>query len=189
LVSVVFNVCSVAANGFAIGRTRAHFRRARLDARNDKLRAEIAGLFGALSERSSVDQLVKRRRDELGQPTAKDLTAMKEIGAQTRLIIEETLAPLHYQVATHAFLILMLTNDDNITSRVQTIEQTSSEELTDLRKFAVDMAKVKDVGGLLTFGLKSLGTVARGLPRQAQIVSATAELREYCLQHLPVIDE
>src|SRR6201997_2773117 len=64
-VAVFAIVASVTVNVITLRRNASHFEQGRIDARNDKLRAEVIDLISALSERQSQVAIVVQRIRQL----------------------------------------------------------------------------------------------------------------------------
>lgn len=122
---------AVAVNVLSLRRTVRHSRQNRIDARTDKLRGEIAAFISALSERPPMAEIWKKRLEEIGRPT--NPAALADWARNVRPLVEEMLAPMYQRISAHAFGILMLTDDENITAPVHRLEQLTIDEITDAR--------------------------------------------------------
>jgi hypothetical protein len=106
------------------------FATQRLDAREDKLRAEIASLSAALTQRSAQLDILVSRAVEL----RKSLDELDEIEQKRRyylsakVIFAESVSGLYTTIFSHATTIKMLTNDEAITKLVDRITKACNEE-------------------------------------------------------------
>jgi hypothetical protein len=167
-------------------RTDDRFTQGRIDARNDKLRVAIAGLFSALSERLSINGAYTQRMAGIPKPSGPDAATLREWGKQGKIAVEDTMAPLTRRIGEHILIILMLTTDENIIGPVEKLERITTEELADLRKIMEKAVRAKDLTDAFKGMFSALGAGIRGLPRQGEIDALTKQLRDYCRERLPV---
>jgi hypothetical protein len=119
-------------------RNTAQFRQQRLDARDDKLRAEIANLSAALTQRGDQLDIVVARSRELVDSITTDATSAEEIKGRyvwgNKAILAQEVSELYTRIGTHATTITMLTGDQVITDLVDRITEAAREERLIYRK-------------------------------------------------------
>jgi len=104
-VAVFAIVASVTVNVITLRRNASHFEQGRIDARNDKLRAEVIDMISALSERRSQVAIVVQRIRQLENVDRQ--TIHQNIDA----MFSENLWDAYRRATSHAFAALALTED------------------------------------------------------------------------------
>jgi hypothetical protein len=104
-VAVFAIVASVTVNVITLRRNASHFEQGRIDARNDKLRAEVIDLISALSQRKSQAEILVRRIRQLESIDRQ--TIQQNIDA----VFDEDLWDAYRRATSHAFAVLALTED------------------------------------------------------------------------------
>ena len=104
-VAVFAIVASVTVNVITLRRNASHFEQGRIDARNDKLRAEVIDLISALSERQSQVAIVVRRIRQL------ENVDRQTIHQNIEAMFSENLWDSYRRATSHAFAALTLTED------------------------------------------------------------------------------
>jgi hypothetical protein len=104
-VAVFAVVASVTVNVITLRRNASHFEQGRVDARNDKLRAEIIDLISALSERRSQVAIVVQRIRQL------ENVDRQTIRQNIEAMFSENLWDSYRRATSHAFAALTLTED------------------------------------------------------------------------------
>jgi hypothetical protein len=109
LFTVMVALCAIAASVtvsvITLRRNASHFEQGRIDARNDKLRAEVIDLISALSQRKSQVEILVRRIRQLENVDRQ--TIQQNIDA----IFDEDLWDSYRRATSHAFAVLALTED------------------------------------------------------------------------------
>lgn len=177
---------------------RTQFTQARADARIEKLRTEIAALVTAIDEQSWAEATLR--------PTIMDAMAQvglsdPQVAGRTPPATEERsdkvrrgmvlaqadfevkVSPIFRRIATHAFGVLMLTDDPRIIEPVERLARNTAAEWDHLRA-AFTLANNTDSGTQFVQGLFRWGTEARPEreSRLTEIDADRAELRSYSLQ-------
>jgi hypothetical protein len=98
-------VASVTVNVITLRRNARHFEQGRIDARNDKLRAEVIDLISALSERRSQVAIVVQRIRQL------ENVDRQTIRQNIEAMFSENLWDSYRRATSHAFAALTLTED------------------------------------------------------------------------------
>jgi hypothetical protein len=104
-VAVFAIVASVTVNVITLRRNARHFEQGRIDARNDKLRAEVIDLISALSERRSQVAIVVQRIRQL------ENVDRQTIQQNIEAMFSENLWDSYRRATSHAFAALTLTED------------------------------------------------------------------------------
>ena len=127
IVGVLAVVVSAIFNFATLQRFGRQFQQGRSDARNDKLRAELAAFNVALGERKSqLDVFVYRIQGlaESFSPDDPPNSSEFEQTARAALLV----ADAYRRISGHTFAINMLTDDRDITARVNRIQQQISAD-------------------------------------------------------------
>jgi hypothetical protein len=120
VVSAIFNVATLRRSGL-------QFHQGRIDARNDKLRAEIAAFNVELGERKSQLDVFVYRVQGLAESFALDdrpSPSEFEQTARAALLVVD----VYRRISSHTFAINMLTDDPGITERVNRIRHEISAD-------------------------------------------------------------
>jgi hypothetical protein len=96
---------SVTVSVITLRRNTSHFQQGRIDARNDKLRAEVIDLISALSERHSQVGIVVQRIRQL------ENVDRQTIHENIEAMFSENLWDSYRRATSHAFAVLALTED------------------------------------------------------------------------------
>lgn len=179
-VAVAAILVSAYYNKRALDRTNLHFEQARDDARDDRLRAEIAAFLVATDELSITERTYRARLEELESAHRRSDTSptTKEL----QRLVDETIGAAYSQVAVRAFSILMLTNDTRIAAPVHQIDSAASDALAHLRNVAGlgDTPRPHDVHILRTI-LRDLVESHAQRDRRTQIDGNAKLLKTHCL--------
>jgi hypothetical protein len=120
IVGVLAVVVSAIFNFATLQRSGRQFQQGRSDARNDKLRAELAAFNVALGERKSRIQGLAESFSPDDPPNSSEF----EQTARAALLV----ADAYRRISGHTFAINMLTDDRDITARVNRIQQQISAD-------------------------------------------------------------
>ena len=104
-VATIAIIASVTVSVITLRRNSIHFEQGRIDARNDKLRAEVIDLISALSQRHSQAGIVLQR---IGQLESVDRQAIHQ---NIKDMFAEDLWDAYRRATSHAFAVLALTED------------------------------------------------------------------------------
>jgi hypothetical protein len=114
-VAVVAIVASVAISVITLRRNENEFEQSRIDARTDKLRAEVIDLISALSQRSSQTAIVVQRIKQL------ESVDRQAIQQNFRAMFSEDLWDSYRRATSHAFADLALTEDKEVVEAISLI--------------------------------------------------------------------
>jgi hypothetical protein len=134
--------------------TNEKFIQGRVDARNDKLRVEIAGLLDAISERTSKWTVAAHRTSELTPQPLTELSgqSLRAAGQSLKAAWSELLSGSYTRIGTHALAVEILTDDPGIIAPVRRIlEQGGAERqlLDTVLELLGSLTTPEDVSGLL----------------------------------------
>ena len=104
-VALIAIIASVVVSVTTLRRNTSHFEQGRIDARNDKLRAEVIDLISALSQRSSQVEIVVQRIRQL------ENVDRQTIHQNIEAMFSENLWDSYRRATAHAFAVLALTED------------------------------------------------------------------------------
>jgi hypothetical protein len=111
-VALIAISASVVVSVITLRRNASQFEQSRVDARNDKLRAEVIDLISALSQRSmQVGILVRRIRHLEG-------VERQTIHQNVEAMFSENLWDSYRRTTSHAFAVLALTEDKEATEAI-----------------------------------------------------------------------
>ena len=111
-VALIAITASVVVSVITLRRNTHHFEQNRLDARNDKLRAEVIDLISALSQRSSQVEIVVRRIRQL------ESVDRQAIHQNFQAMFSDDLWDSYRRATSHAFAVLALTEDKEATEAI-----------------------------------------------------------------------
>jgi hypothetical protein len=98
-------IASVTVSVITLRRNGSHFEQSRIDARNDKLRAEVIDLISALSQRRLQVEIVFQRIRQL------ESVDRQAIHQNIEAMFSENLWDSYRRATSHAFAVLALTED------------------------------------------------------------------------------
>jgi hypothetical protein len=104
-VALIAITASVVVSVITLRRNASHFEQSRIDARNDKLRAEVIDLISALTQRSSQVEIVVQRIRQL------ENVDRQAIHQHIKEMFSEDLWDSYRRATSHAFAVLTLTED------------------------------------------------------------------------------
>jgi hypothetical protein len=105
IVASIAIIASVTVSVITLRRNARQFEQGRIDARNDKLRAEVIDLISALSQRSSQVGIVLQRIRQL------ESIDRQAIHQNIKDMFSEDLWDSYRRATSHAFAVLALTED------------------------------------------------------------------------------
>jgi hypothetical protein len=134
IVSSRFNVLTLRRSSAESRRRGLEFQQQRLDARNDKLRSEIAALVGALADRESLRNVmlplaeaeIYARNVEKEAPSVAAKYMESFSGAERQAVF--------LKVIGHTYAIKMLTEDETIVRLADQVGQVVAADLGDIKR-------------------------------------------------------
>lgn len=125
-------ISSVVVSVITLRRNARQFEQNRSDARNDKLRAEIAALLSTLGERRSRQTVYVKRVNE--SVSAAGATALGHFSQNLRAIFAESISPVYEQAMGHTFAIMLLTEDPSLVDSLMRIQKALKDEQGNFEK-------------------------------------------------------
>lgn len=152
----------------------------RLDARHDKLRAELAALLSASGRRRSEMEIFANRVTDLIAAT-QSIADRGKLMIGIRAALNETVGALYARIEGHVYAVGMLTNDVLILGRIGEIHAVLKSDLADY-EIAMELAtKPKDL-------VETARMNKRREARTATLASATEQLLTYCSDKFSAMD-
>lgn len=167
-------------NHQTLSRAAERHTQSRLDARNDKLRAELAALLSAAGQRRSQMEIFANRVTNLigGVQSVADRGALM---IAVRAALNESVGALYSRVDGHIYAVRMLTNDGFILDRVAEINEVLKSDLADY-EIAIEIApKPRDDRAMA-------GIAQRREIQTNQLSVATEQLSKYCSVKFSALD-
>jgi hypothetical protein len=124
-VALIAITASVTVSAITLRRNADQFEQSRIDARNDKLRAEVIDLISALSQRKSQAEILVRRIRQL------ENVDRQTIQQNFNAIFAEGLWDSYRRATSHGFAVLALTEDQETVRSIGLI-LGALEEIRDL---------------------------------------------------------
>ena len=108
-------ISSVAISAITLKRNASQAERSRIDARTDKLKAELIDLINALGERQPRGDVASSPINEAMADSAKNPGAtIRQVEQSAKAILAEHLWDVHRRITTHALGALMLTEEEQV---------------------------------------------------------------------------
>ncbi|MUL80507.1 MULTISPECIES: hypothetical protein [unclassified Mycolicibacterium] len=131
-VATVSLIASVVISQRTLRRSAEQFQQGRIDARTDKLRAEIIQLITTIAERGRQAAAMRPRMHELMKLIKTidpaDAQAVEEMRDAIRAMAADTAIELHERTTAHAYAVLMLTDDKDATMPVMKLLTVFGQE-------------------------------------------------------------
>lgn len=162
IVASIAIIASVTVSVITLRRNARQFEQGRIDARNDKLRAEVIDLISALSQRSSQVGIVLQRIRQL------ESVDRQAIHQNIKDMFSEDLWDSYRRATSHAFAVLALTEDKQAAEAIGLI-LAAVEKVRKLVEAAaanpseihvVDSAEVEKLGLAIDAATKQLKSYA-----------------------------
>jgi hypothetical protein len=156
------------------------------DTRDADLENHIREFLIAISERP--DQLMQRHLAEIEQPKPHDLADLQRYINDLKLTYAHGLVDMYGRIASHGRAICELTDETEITARVEKIMALTVAEGQDVPKMLASLEEAASAPSLpaITKLIQTvISTSARGLPIQGQRDVLTLDFTSYCLTRFP----
>jgi hypothetical protein len=161
------------------------------DSSDAQLEAHIRALLGALNERLTRDETIRQRMAGLEQPGPDDTEALQRYVDDLTAIYADSLGGLYDRIGAHGRAICTLTDETEITERVDKMMSLAAVESRDIIKLLKSVATAANRKNLLTVAsvfVAGFTTGLRSVPRQTQLDQLTLDLTAYCLTRFPPPD-
>jgi putative component of toxin-antitoxin plasmid stabilization module len=160
------------------------------DADDADLEAQINGFLTALGERPQ--ELIPKHLAEIQQPNPQDADDVRRYVSDLKIVYGQGLIDMYRRVESHGTAICGLTDEAEITERVQKIMALVARDGEDVPKI---LASFQDAANQLTplaivrLFMTIQAASAGGVPRQAQRDALILDLTAYCLTRFPLSDD
>jgi hypothetical protein len=160
------------------------------DADDADLEAQINGFLTALGERPQ--ELIPKHLAEIQQPNPQDADDLRRYVSDLKIVYGQGLIDMYRRVESHGTAICGLTDEAEITERVQKIMALVARDGEDVPKI---LASFQDAANQLTplaivrLFMTIQAASAGGVPRQAQRDALILDLTAYCLTRFPLSDD
>jgi len=150
------------------------------------LEAHINGFLTALGERP--EELMPTRLAEIEQPNPRDTEDLRRYVNDLKRLYGQGLLDMYRRIESHGRAICGLTDEAEITERVQKIMALVALDGADVPKILASFEEAANQLNLLTIVrlfTTIQGASAGGVPRQAQRDALILDLTTYCLTRFP----
>jgi hypothetical protein len=177
-VAIIALIASATFNVITLRRASRQAREGRRDARNDRLRGEVAGLFNALAERQGKHMIMAHRLREFANsaPVTGTPAQISIFQSSVTTSYRELVDAPYREIVTRCFAVSLVTKDDNLvglTDSLRKIIESERKQYESLIESSVsehgDLQKIRQ----------------RIFERADAIEGARDLIAEYCLKHLP----
>jgi hypothetical protein len=134
-VASVAIIASVWVSRVTLNRNAAQFEQTRLDSRNDELRAEVAALVSALGERRDRQAFFNKHINDAvdalpggGDDPVTQSARMERFAHEANALFAEHISPVYETSMTHAFAIMMLTDETTLLEPIVSIQEALRSE-------------------------------------------------------------
>ncbi len=158
--------------------------------RDSELESHVRQFLRALDQRP--DELIQQHITHIDTPDLNDLEDVRRYISDLEGVYGRGLQDMYERITSHGAAICELTDETEITDRVQQMMTLVAADAADVPKVqaslqdAANEVSPRTVIGLL---LSVLGAGARGLPRQDQLDQLMVDFTTYCLRRFPPVDD
>ena len=150
------------------------------------LEAHINGFLTALGERP--EELIPKHLAEIEQPNPQDADDFRRYINDLKMVYRQGLLDMYTRIESHGNTICELTDEAEITERVQKILALVALDAEDVPKILAsfqDAANQLNPLAIVRLFMTIQGASAGGVPRQAQRDALILDLTTYCLTRFP----
>jgi hypothetical protein len=150
------------------------------------LEAQINGFLTALGERP--EELILKHLAEIGQPNPQDAEDFRRYVNDLKMVYGQGLLDMYRRIESHGNAICGLTDEAEITERVQKIMALVALDGEDVPRILAsfqDAANQLNPLAIVRLFMTIQGASAGGVPRQAQRDALILDLTTYCLTRFP----
>ena len=154
------------------------------------LEAQINGFLTALGERP--EELIPKHLAEIEQPNPHDTEDFRRYVNDLKMLYGQGLLDMYRRIESHGNAIFRLTDEAEITERVQRIMALVALDGEDVPKILAsfqDAANQLNPLAIVRLLMTIQGASAGGVPRQAQRDALILDLTAYCLTRFPLSDD
>jgi hypothetical protein len=154
--------------------------------RDADLETHIKEFLSALDQRP--DELIQKHIAGIEKPDPQDMEDLRRYLNDVKRIYEQGLEDMHGRIASHGLAICELTDDTEITERVEKMMTLVAADADDVPKVLARFEDAANEPNPLTVTAlfqTLLGAVTRGLPGQGQLNELMVDFTTYCLRRFP----
>jgi hypothetical protein len=160
------------------------------DVNDAGLETHINKFLTALGERP--EELIPKRLAEIEQPNPQDVEDSRRYVNDLKRVYAQGLLDMYRRIESHGRAICGLTDEAEITERVQkimTLVALDGEDVPKILASLEDAASQLDRLAIVRLFMTIQGASVGGLPRQAQRDALIVDLTAYCLTRFPLSDD
>ncbi len=150
------------------------------------LETHIKGFLTALGERP--EELIPKHLAEIEQPNPQDAQDFRRYVNDLKMVYGQGLLDMYRRIESHGTAICELTDEAEITERVQKIMALVALDGEDVPRILAsfqDAANQLNPLAIMRLFMTIQGASAGGVPRQAQRDALILDLTAYCLTRFP----
>jgi hypothetical protein len=154
------------------------------------LETHINGFLTALGERP--EELIPKHLAEIAQPNPQDAEDFRRYVNDLKRLYGQGLLDMYRRIESHGNAICELTDEAEITERVQKIMALVAQDGADVPKILAsfqDAANRLDPLAIVRLLMTIQGASVGGIPRQAQRDALILDLTAYCLTRFPLSED
>jgi hypothetical protein len=154
------------------------------------LEAQINGFLAALGERP--EELISKHLAEIEQPNPQDVEDLRRYVSDLKRLYGQGLLDMYRRIESHGRAICTLTDETEITERVQKIMALVARDGEDVPKILAsfqDAANQLNPLAIVQLLMTIQGASAGELPRQAERDALILDLTAYCLTRFPLSED
>ena len=154
------------------------------------LETHIKGFLTALGERP--EELIPKHLAEIEQPNPQDADDFRRYINDLKMVYGQGLLDMYSRIESHGNAICELTDETEITERVQKIMALVALDGEDVPKILAsfqDAANQLNPLAIVRLFMTIQSASAGGVPRQAQRDALILDLTTYCLTRFPLSDD
>jgi hypothetical protein len=154
------------------------------------LEAQINGFLTALGERP--EELIPKHLAEIEQPNPQDAQDFRRYLNDLKMVYGQGLLDMYRRIESHGSAICELTDEAEITERVQKIMALVALDGEDVPRILAsfqDAANQLNPLAIVRLFMTIQGASAGGVPRQAQRDALILDLTAYCLTRFPLSED
>ena len=154
------------------------------------LETHIKGFLTALGERP--EELIPKHLAEIEQPNPQDAEDFRRYVNDLKMLYGQGLLDMYRRIESHGSAICGLTDEAEITERVQKIMALVALDGEDVPKILAsfqDAANQLNPLAIVRLFMTIQGASAGGVPRQAQRDALILDLTTYCLTRFPLSED
>ena len=161
-----------------------------MDAADAELETHIREFLSAVNERPG--ELLQKHLAEVEKPDPRDVEDLRRYINDLKRLYGQGLLDMYRRIESHGRAICALTNEAEITERVEKIMTLVAQDGEDVPKILAsfqDAANRLDPLAIVRLFMTIQSASADGVPRQAQRDALILDLTAYCLTRFPLSED